>query len=169
MLTLQGGLCLQLRKRIAELRSVVDAASSAPDLPRDRSGNLVNAHPVGMHRRDWNIARDALKPVSQAPFYLVKAFEGYESAVKIAAVLEPGPELSLRMAEHFRGVAKDTFEVLVKMLGKRVETLPPSEVVKYLDDCDRDPARYLAAAQSALGVAPGTVERVLITDSEDDE
>ena len=59
-------------------------------------------------------------------------------------------EQQLSLAEHFRQISRDQFEVLVKMLGDRLKTMEPSELARFLRECDRDPRRYIQAAEEEL-------------------
>lgn len=67
-------------------------------------------------------------------------------------------EMALKIAEHFRQIARDQFDVLLKMLGDDLHEKTPAQMREYLNSCDRDPRRYLQAATEALGLsspAPG--------------
>jgi len=59
-------------------------------------------------------------------------------------------EQYLNLAEHFRQISRDQFEVLVKMLGDRLKTMEPTELARFLRECDRDPRRYIQAAEAEL-------------------
>jgi hypothetical protein len=59
-------------------------------------------------------------------------------------------EISMNLAEHFRVVAHDQFDVMVRMLGDRLKTMSPGELAEYWRACDRDPRRYVQAAEEEL-------------------
>ena len=56
----------------------------------------------------------------------------------------------MQLAEHFRQVSSDRFDVLAKTLGDRLKTMEPSELARFLRECDRDPRRYIQAAEEEL-------------------
>lgn len=62
-------------------------------------------------------------------------------------------EQSLHLAEHFRAIARDQFDILVKMLGDRLKTMSVDEMAELLAKCDRNPRRFIEAAKAEMGGA----------------
>jgi hypothetical protein len=56
----------------------------------------------------------------------------------------------LALAEHLRATARDQIEIGRQLIGKEAEEWSPEQIRAFWDLCERDPARFLRAAEETL-------------------
>ena len=59
-------------------------------------------------------------------------------------------EFALMLANHFQQVARDQVEIGLKLLGNQLQTMSDEAKAAFWNRCERDPRRFLEAAQEEL-------------------
>lgn len=60
-------------------------------------------------------------------------------------------EQVLKLAEHFRQVARDSIDLALKILGERINGMKPEEIAAGIKAFSMDPRGFLDAAEERLG------------------